>query len=70
MGKLADFRSLHEENSSEIPAQWIYWSINVAFKLLSTSQIALHMCKPVIWDYFNINKVCKLIIPHEGTNLQ
>ena len=44
-GKIANFRNLREENSSQIPAQWIYRSIIVAFKLSSAKQITLNKCR-------------------------
>ena len=41
MGKIAHFRNLHKETSSEIPVHWIYRSINPA------NQIALNNFMPV-----------------------
>ena len=38
---------MHEENSSGIPAHWIYGSINPVHKLLSAIHIALNTCKSV-----------------------
>ena len=46
MKNITHFKNMREENSSDIPAQWIYLSINIAFKLLSTNQIALNKCRP------------------------
>ena len=47
MGKIADFRNMCKENNSEIPAQWIYKSINA----LDQS----NKCKPVNWNYNFLN---------------
>ena len=47
MGKVAHFRNFQEENCSEIPAHWIYQSVNFAFKLLSANQIALNRLFPI-----------------------
>ena len=47
MGKIAHFRILLKENSSWIPAYWIYQHINPIFKLLSAIQIALNNCMSV-----------------------
>ena len=51
-------------NWLEISAQWIYQNINAAFKLLSTNQIALKLCKPTegelylyIYNIYIIDKV-------------
>ena len=46
-GEIAHFNKLREGNSSEIPAHWIYRSINPVPTLLSASKIALNNCKPV-----------------------
>ena len=43
--KMAHFRNLHKENSSKIPSQWIYWSINAVLNLFLTHHIPLNQCK-------------------------
>ena len=47
MGKKTDLRNVRKENSSGIPAHWIYGSINPVHKLLSAIHIALNTCKSV-----------------------
>ena len=47
IGEIVPFSVLREENSSEIPTLWIFWSINACFILLSTNHIALSKYKPV-----------------------
>ena len=55
MGRTAYFKNLRKENSSEIPAHWIYQSINPIYKLLSTNQITLNNCMPVELDLLCCN---------------
>ena len=40
--KIAHFRNLRGENSSGIPAHWIYRSMNLVIELLSANHIALN----------------------------
>ena len=54
MGEWLIFRDLHEENSSEIPAQWSYQSIKGTFKLLLTNQSVLNNSKPVEVEFKGI----------------
>ena len=43
VSKITSFKKqMHQENSTEIPAQWLDRRITVVFKLLSTNQIALN----------------------------
>ena len=49
MGKIAHV-NLREENSSKKPAHWMNLCINLVFKLLSASQVALKKRK-TSWNY-------------------
>ena len=55
MDEIAQSRNLHKENSSQIPAHWVYKSINPVFKLLLASQIALNNCKWAELELFHYN---------------
>ena len=50
MVKIADFKNLSEENSSEIPVYWTYLSISNVFKLLLVNQIVLKNLTLLSWN--------------------